>query len=99
MSCCFRTQKLAVRVQLSLEWNSCELGIENQRGGIQKALLLIFVILEWCFDCQWIRVGGVGQKVSFAFSVLVLLKKMSTRRQSKTSSCYFGVNQDNLHAG
>ena len=51
--------------------------------GSQEALLLIFVIWGWCFDCQWMRVGGAGKKVSFAFSFFVLLKEMRSRSQSK----------------
>ena len=38
---------------------------------------------------------GPGQKDSFAFSFLVLLKERDTRCQSKILSCLFGVNQDN----
>ena len=52
--------------------------------GSRKALLLIFVIWGWCFDCRWVRIDGIGQKVSFTFSFLVLLKEMRTRGQSKT---------------
>ena len=60
--------------------------MENQRGGSQEALLLIFVNWGWCFDCRWMRVDGAGQKVSFAFSFLVLLKEVRSRGQSKISS-------------
>ena len=42
----------------------------------QEALLLIFVIWGCCFGCRGMRVGGVEQKVSFAFSCLVLLGEM-----------------------
>ena len=52
--------------------------------GSQEALLLIFVIWGWCFDCRWMRIGGIGQKVSLTFSFFVLLKEMRTRGQSKT---------------
>ena len=61
--------------------------------GSQEALLLTFVIWGWCFDPWWMRFGGAGQKVAFAFSFLVLLKGMRTRSQSKILSCCFGVNQ------
>ena len=44
--------------------------------GSQEALLLIFVIWGCCFGCRGMRVGGVGQRVSFAFSCLVLLGEM-----------------------
>ena len=48
----------------------------------QEGLLLITVI--WgCVDCWWVRIGGERQKVSFAFSFLVLLKEMRTWVQSK----------------
>ena len=48
-----------------------------------------------CFDCGRIRVGGLGQKVPFAFPLLLLLKEMRMKGQSKTSSCRFGMNEGN----
>ena len=59
---------------------------EGGEGG-QEALLLIFVIWR-CFDCRWVRVGGVVQKVSFVFSLLMLLKEMRTRGQSNPFHCF-----------
>ena len=47
-------------------------GVGGRRAGAGKIILLILVI-RGCFDRRWLRVGGEGQKVLFAFSFLVLL--------------------------
>ena len=55
--------------------------------GRQEAIMLIFVIWE-CFDCRLVRVGGAVLKVSFAFSILVLLKERRAQGQSKILSVF-----------
>ena len=62
--------------------------------GSKEALLLIFVIWGCSFGCRWVGVGGVGQRVSFAFLCLVLLRGMGARGRSGVSACRFGVGRD-----
>ena len=65
-----RTPTLAVRVQLPLGWNMCVLfntDIVNfvwktDEGETESIVLLIFVIWR-CLNLQWMRGGGVGQRV------------------------------------
>ena len=68
-----RTPTLAVRVQLSLGWNTYVLfntDIVNfvwETDEVESSVLLIFV-LWWCLNLWWLRGGGVGQKALFRAS-------------------------------
>ena len=56
----------------ALQFWCCELSGVKSMKKRQEALLLIFVI--WgCFDRRWVRVREAWQKVSLAFSFLMLL--------------------------
>ena len=55
--------------------------------GRQEAIMLIFVTWE-SFDCRLVRVGGAVLKVSFAFSILVLLKERRAQGQSTILSVF-----------
>ena len=62
----------------NLEW-------ETNEGGERKHYFVIFLI--WGpFDCRWVRVSGVGQNLSFAFSFLV--KEMRMPGQSNLFLCF-----------
>ena len=61
------TATLAVRVQLQLGWNTNLRFNSNIEFEAESIVLLIFV-LWWYFNCRWVRVGGVGQKVLFRTS-------------------------------
>ena len=50
--------------------------------GRQEAFFFYYLR---CFDCRWVRVGGAGQKVTFVFSFLVLLKEMRIQGHSNPS--------------
>ena len=70
-----RTPALAVRVQLPLGWNTYLLfntDIVNfawkTDDGEAKSIVLLIFVLCWCLNLQWMRGGGVGQKVLFRAS-------------------------------
>ena len=46
----------------------CELCVENRWGGGRKHYFANFFVLWGCFNCRWVKVGGMGQKVSFGAS-------------------------------
>ena len=70
-----RTPTLAVRVQLPLGWNTNLLFNSDIVNFVWKTdeeeaesiILLIFDIWR-CFNCRWVRGGGVCQKVLFRAS-------------------------------
>ena len=51
------------------------------RGRGKKHYFVNFFVWE-CFNHRWMRVGGAGQKVSFAFLFLVSHKEMRMQSQS-----------------
>ena len=66
---------MAVRVQLSLGWNTYLLfnaDIVNfvwktDEGEAENIVLLVFV-RWWCLNLRWMRGGGIRQKVLFRAS-------------------------------
>ena len=66
---------LAVRVQLPLKWSTYlffNSDIVNfvwkTDDGEAESIFLLILVLWRCFNCRWMRGGGVGQKDLFRAS-------------------------------
>lgn len=59
---------------------------ETNEGGGRKHYFIFFI---WgCYYRRWVRFDGPEQKVSFVFSLLVLIKEMRMRVQSNPFPCF-----------